>query len=167
MAVKELLTIKEFSGLAGKTPQAIYKQLDGKLKPFVQSVDNKKMLESRALWEVFGIDPEEVSNQVDQSGMDIENGLEKILYDILRKELETKNEQIAVLQAELAEERKHAREQADRIAVFADQAQKLQLAQMNPRIMEDEENLEEPEIMPEKKSIFQMLDQWFKKNPGN
>lgn len=167
MAVKELLTIKEFSELAGKTPQAIYKQLDGRLKPFVQSVDNKKMLESKALWEVFGIDPEEVPNQVGQPGLDIENGLEKILYDILRKELETKNEQIAALQAELAEERKHAREQADRMAVFADQAQKLQLAQMNPRVMEDEENLEEPEIMPEKKSIFQILNRWFEKNTGD
>ena len=39
-------------------------------------------------------------------------------------------EQIAALQAELSKERQHSREQAGRIAVLADQAQRLQLAQM-------------------------------------
>lgn len=41
-------------------------------------------------------------------------------------------EQIAALQAELSKERQHSREQAERIAVLADQAQRLQLAQMQP-----------------------------------
>lgn len=39
-------------------------------------------------------------------------------------------EQIAALQAELSKERQHSREQVERIAVLADQAQRLQLAQM-------------------------------------
>ena len=158
MAVKELLTIKEFADLAGKSPQAIYKQLNSRLKPFVQSVDNKKMLKSKALWEVFNIDPENPP-EVDQLDMSIESGLE-----ILRKELETKNKRIEFLEAELSEERKHAREQADKIAVFADQAQKLQLAQMNQRMMEEDEELEEPEIMPEKEGIFKKIGLWFLEN---
>lgn len=157
MAVKELLTIKEFADLAGKSPQAIYKQLNSRLKPFVQSVDNKKMLKSKALWEVFSIDPENPP-EVDQLDMSIESGLEKTLFEILRKELETQSKRIEFLEAELSEERKHAREQADKIAVFADQAQKLQLAQMNQRMMEEDEELEEPEIMPEKEGILKKLD---------
>ena len=46
------------------------------------------------------------------------------------RELQAKNEQIVALQAELSKERQHSREQAERIAVLADQAQRLQLAQM-------------------------------------
>ena len=169
MAVKELLTIKEFADLAGKSPQAIYKQLNSRLKPFVQSVDNKKMLKSKALWEVFSIDPENPP-EVDQLDMSIESGLEKTLFEILRKELETQSKRIEFLEAELSEERKHAREQADRarqadkIAVFADQAQKLQLAQMNQRMMEEDEELEEPEIMPEKEGILKKIGQWLLEN---
>lgn len=163
MAVKELLTIKEFADLAGKSPQAIYKQLNSRLKPFVQSVDNKKMLKSKALWEVFNIDPENPP-EVDQLDMRIESGLEKTLFEILRKELETQSKRIEFLEAELSEERKHAREQADKIAVFADQAQKLQLAQMNQRMMEEDEELEEPEIMPEKEGILKKIGQWLLEN---
>ena len=52
------------------------------------------------------------------------------LYEILERELQAKNEQIAALQAKLSKERQHSREQAERIAVLADQAQRLQLAQI-------------------------------------
>ena len=47
------------------------------------------------------------------------------LYEILERELQAKNERIAALQAELSKERQHSREQAERIAVLADQAQRL------------------------------------------
>lgn len=63
----------------------------------------------------------------------------------MKAELEAKNEQILNLQVELIAERQHSREQADKLAVFADQAQKLQLAQMKPQIAEEEE--------PEKKDF--------------
>lgn len=162
MAVKELLTVKEFAELAGKTKQGIYKQLDKRLKDYVQIVDNKKMLESRALEEVFEIDPEKKIEEIDRN---IQANLEKTLYEILRAELEAKNEQILVLQAELAEERRHSREQADKIAVFADQAQKLQLAQMQPQITEEEEQEQEgSEVMPEKKGVFETIRRWLKKD---
>lgn len=59
------------------------------------------------------------------------------LYEILERELQAKNERIAALQAELSKERQHSREQAGRIAVLADQAQRLQLAQMQPQQIED------------------------------
>lgn len=68
---------------------------------------------------------------------------------ILKAELEAKNEQILNLQVELITERQHSREQADKLAVFADQAQKLQLAQMKPQITEEEE--------PVKKGFFKRL----------
>lgn len=132
---KELLTIKEFAELSGRTPQAIYKQLNNKLSPFVKVVDNKKMLEKRALKEVFDIDIE----QQKQQQLNEKTNFESPLYRILKEELDAKNEQILNLQVELISERQHSREQADKLAVFADQAQKLQLAQMKPQITEEEE----------------------------
>lgn len=59
------------------------------------------------------------------------------LYEILKMELQAKNEQIAVLQAELSKERQHSRELAEKIVVLADQAQKLQLAQMSQQLMDN------------------------------
>lgn len=56
---KELLTVKEFAKLCNKSQQAIYKQLNNRLNPFIQLVDNQKMLERRALKEVFGIEVEQ------------------------------------------------------------------------------------------------------------
>lgn len=53
-----------------------------------------------------------------------------VLVSMLQLELQAKNEQIAALTAELALERQHSREQSERLAVLADQAQKLQLVQL-------------------------------------
>ena len=52
MEKNDLLTIKEFAELAGVTRQTVYKQLNNRLNPYCQLVDNKKMLELRALEEV-------------------------------------------------------------------------------------------------------------------
>jgi len=166
MDVKELVTVKEFAELAGKSKQAIYKQLNNRLEGYVQVVNNQNMIERRALKDVYGIDPGKIPDP------NIQSKLEQTLYDILRAELEAKNEQILALQAELAEERRHSREQADKIAVFADQAQKLQLAQMQPQITEDsgeDGEMGQEEVMPEKRSLLETISQWFKKrqNSGN
>lgn len=160
MEIKELLTIKEFAELSGKTRQTIYQQLNSRLKDYLQVIDNVKMLESRALKEVYGIDPENLANP------SIESGLEQIFYEILRDELKSKNEQILALQEEIAKERQHSREQAEKIAVFADQAQKLLLAQMQPQITE-EAGKEGSETMDEKRGIFESIGRWFKKIPGD
>lgn len=53
-----------------------------------------------------------------------------VLIHLLQTQLETKDAQITALMAELAEERKHSREQSAKLAQLADQAQQLQLAQI-------------------------------------
>lgn len=55
---------------------------------------------------------------------------------ILKDELEAKNCQIEELQKELSKEREHSREQSEKMSILADQAQKLQLAQMKPQLTE-------------------------------
>lgn len=145
---KDLLTVKEFARITNKSQQAIYKQLNNRLNPFVQLVDNQRMLERRALQEVFGIEVEQpiqpkLNNQFNQ---------ETPLYEILKGELEAKNKQIEELQKELSKEREHTREQSERIAVLADQAQKLQLAQMKPQLTDGE-----LEPQPDKQGLFKRI----------
>ena len=88
------------------------------------------------------------------------------LYEMLEKELQAKNEQIAAqqaeivnLQAELSAERQHSREQAEKLAVLADQSQQLQLAQMAPLQLDQggtSSSGEEPEGK-EKRSIWRRI----------
>lgn len=84
--------------------------------------------------------------------------------DALKNQLATKDKQIENMQKqvdrlyeELAEERKHGREQAEKLAVLADQAQRLQLAQMHPELTAIGETHDESESSRESTGLFQRL----------
>jgi len=96
MEKNDLLTIKEFAELAGVTRQTVYKQLNNRLNPYCQLVDNKKMLELRALEEVYGVSVDNSVNRV----VNLDDSDEVIF---LRKQVEH-------LQLELEKEREHNRE---------------------------------------------------------
>lgn len=101
MAQNELLTIAEFAELAGVSRQSIYKQMSTRLSKYCKLVDNKKMIEYRALAEVFGIPVEqpcqpENDNSVN-SDVNPNEPLEAVI-EMLRNELEVKNRQIMTLQ---------------------------------------------------------------------
>ena len=94
---KDFLTIKEFAEAVGVSQQAIYKQLNNKLKPYLKVVDNKKMLDKSAL-ELF--ETKEDTTKVEQQ-----------LINMLQTELNKKNEQIEKLQQALDQAQKlHAME---------------------------------------------------------
>lgn len=98
--------------------QGLTTTVDGRL---IVSVDGEKLIN-----QAFSrCEPSTTDNQ-----LTVEVDGQNRLYEILERELQAKNEQIVALQAELSKERQHSREQAERIAVLADQAQRLQLAQM-------------------------------------
>lgn len=98
--------------------QGLTTTVDGRL---IVSVDGEKLIK-----QTFSrCEPSTTDNQ-----LTVEVDGQNRLYEILERELQAKNEQIVALQAELSKERQHSREQAERIAVLADQAQRLQLAQM-------------------------------------
>lgn len=95
--MNDYLSIKEFAKATGLSQQAIYKQLNNKLKTYLKVVDNKKMLEKSAL-SLFV--KEEKSN-----------GVEQQLINMLQTELNEKNKQIAELQKLLDQaQRLHAAE---------------------------------------------------------
>ena len=122
---KEYLSIKEFAAAVGVSQQAVYKQLNNKLKPYLKVVENKKMLEKSAL-KLF--EKEEKTNQVEQQ-----------LINMLQTELNEKNEQIKKLQQSL--------EQSQQLL---DQAQKLH-AMDKQRILELEDKAAVVQEEPEKK----------------
>lgn len=102
--MNEYISIPEFARLAHKSPQAIYKQLNNRLNPYVKLVDNQKMLNIKALSDIFGIEVEQ-PNQPELSTQD--NQLIKILQenqDLLRQQLKEKDKQIDELTAIIREQ---------------------------------------------------------------
>lgn len=145
---KDLLTIKEFAEASGRSQQTIYKQITTRLAGYMQEIDGQKYIERRALEEVFHVQVEqsiqpELNNPFNHDNNPVEQS-ENALYAILKQELDAKNQQIANLQKELEQERIHSREQADKFAVLADQAQKLQAAAMKQHLLESSEDGEAP-----------------------
>lgn len=97
--MKDVLSVKEVSRIAGVSCQSIYQQLDKKLKPYLVEVDGKKKLKKSVLEEIYNIK----RNQEDEQHIeqDVDNRLIKQnqqLIDMLQRELEEKNKQIADLQ---------------------------------------------------------------------
>lgn len=126
------LTVKEFAAAANVSSQAIYKrlkQVDNPLQTFVKLVDNQKMIDSKALYELYGIQENSTSyqpvEQPNQPGLQPQNEqLTKDIIDILQKELEEKNKLIDNLMNRLEEQNN-----------LLDQEQKLRLIDHN-RLLE-------------------------------
>ena len=90
----EYISVSEFAKRAGVSPQAIYKRLSTDLSTELKVVDNQKMLKISALSR-FGLNL--VDNQVvnQPQGKTNQNGaLEQGVLDLLRAELEAKNQQL-------------------------------------------------------------------------
>lgn len=97
-----LLTIQEFAKLANVSVQSVYKRLNNSLNPFLQQVDNQKMLEIRALTEIYGIEVEQPFKP------ELNNLLNSDEVKFLRKQIE-------LLYAELEKEREHNREKDNKL----------------------------------------------------
>lgn len=111
----EWMSIKDFAEAAGRTKQAIYKQIDTRLAPYVHVKDGKKYIEKRALYEVFEIENGKPGQPENNNSFNPENNPEHPLYAILREELAAKNRQIEQLQAQLAEQTQINKELAQSI----------------------------------------------------
>lgn len=130
MVENQYISVKEFAQRAGKSVQAIYKGLNNRLNQYVKLVDNQKMLDIRALQEVYGIDveqpiqPELTTNSTEDSTKDIviDTLLEQI--EILKNELDVKNEQIREKDKQLSDTLK-ALNQAQHLQAVAESKIKL------------------------------------------
>lgn len=130
MVENQYISVKEFAKRAGKSVQAIYKGLNNRLNQYVKLVDNQKMLDIRALQEVYGIEveqpiqPELTTNLTQNSTNEtvIDTLLEQI--EILRNELDVKNEQIREKDKQLSDTLK-ALNQAQHLQAMAESKVKL------------------------------------------
>lgn len=96
---KQFLTVSEFAERVGISKQRVYQLLNKRLKEFVQVVENKKMIEIRAL-ENFNIQEgcsnfQEIKQGVEQDVSTLT--LLKNTIDILQKQLDEKGEIIQSL----------------------------------------------------------------------
>lgn len=104
MKKEQYITVSEFSKRANVTRQYVYQQLDKKLKEFVKVVDNKKMLNIKAL-ELFnqGEDCKVVEQQFSQQLNNQVDSLNKQIESLL-DQLKAKDEQIKDLSTMVKQE---------------------------------------------------------------
>lgn len=160
MVENQYISVKEFAKRAGKSVQAIYKGLNNRLNQYVKLVDNQKMLDIRALQEVYGIEveqpiqPELTTNSTEESTNDtvIDTLLEQI--EILRNELDVKNEQIREKDKQLNEKDNQMAALNKRLEEshrLLDQSQQLQAMEKKIQVLEDkkEDIVEHGAVEPE------------------
>lgn len=151
---EKVISISEYAQARGCSVAAVYKRLDGTLKPFVKVINNKKYLTSDVL-DLEGIQPVEKGLKDGLKGFNpglkaqehpgnqeadareqtppvpVVGVLEAL--EALERQLAEKDRQISRLQEEAAEMRQAAaakdkfiQEQASRLAVLLEQSQELQ-----------------------------------------
>lgn len=149
---KKYITIKEFSKAAGISTQAVYKQVDNRLKPYLKMVDGKKMINVDALKlykEEKPQEHEENSNSTSCatscSTIAQPQKVEQQIIDLLKDELDKKNKQIEKLQ-----------EQLDKAQTLISQEQQLRLVEQQKYIdlKEQVDDLTKEEAEPKKKGLF-------------
>ena len=109
---REYITIAEFAEKAGVSKQAIYQRLNKGLKEYSRVVDGVKMLDLRALEELYGKEPEQgIEQEIDKDSKANSQENQDIIKALL-EQLRVKDQQIADLNERLADEQKnHGRTQ--------------------------------------------------------
>ena len=97
----ELMTIKAFAEAAGRSQQAIYKQIGTRLASYVHEKDGQKYIERRALEEVFKIGEVQPIQPTKTIKSPEENNVEQRLYATLQATIDLLQEQLTQLTAAL------------------------------------------------------------------
>ena len=101
---EEYLTVKEFAAAAGVSVQTVYKQLNGRLKPYCQLINNRKKIDKSALEAFYNVTDTTEDTKVDNS---VDNSVNNLLKEIenLWEQLREKDEQINKLTQIIAADR--------------------------------------------------------------
>lgn len=128
----QYISVKEFAERAGKSVQAIYKGLNNRFNQYVKLVDNQKMIDIRALQEVYGIEVEQPI-QPELTTDSTNETVVEVLFEQLKKELDVKNEQLREKDNQIAALNKRL-EESHRLL---DQSQQLQAMEKKIQALED------------------------------
>ncbi len=153
----EYMSVSEFATRAGCSKQAVYQQLNKRLKPYVKAIDGKKAINSKALREIYGkeIQPEKQSvvKEVDQE-------LNKDLIAFFKSQIEKKDQQIAEKNQEIEKLLRMLEREQAQVAIAQSQIQQLQDKQHQETVEtkeEPKEDQQEKQEEPEKKSWIRRL----------
>ena len=138
----EYLSIKDFAEKAGVSQQSLYKRLNklnNQLNNYIKVVDNQKMIDIRALQDVYGVEVEQPIQPLLQAT------IESLSKELERKseELQAKDKQYADLQTIINEQLKAKDKQIENLQKLLDQEQQLN-AMNQQKISLLESKLEEP-----------------------
>lgn len=158
----EYISVKEFAEKAGISVQAVYKRLNNRLKQYVKVVDNQKMLDIRALQDIYGIkvkqpiQPKLTTSSTQNSTSDTLVDTLLMQIEILKNELDVKNEQIREKDNQLNEKDNQMAALNARLEEslrLLDQQQQLQAMEKKIQVLENkQEDVVEPvEEHPETK----------------
>lgn len=131
----EYISVSEFATRAGCSKQAVYQQLNKRLKLYVKVIDGKKSINSKALLEVYGREIQQNSQSVVK---EVDQWLNKELIELLRSQIEEKDQQIKELHRLLATSQMQLTESAHKVQELEDKLDDKQR-------QETEEKKEEPE----------------------
>lgn len=139
----EYLSIKDFAKRAGVSQQSLYKRLNklnNQLNNYIKLVDNQKMIDIRALQEIYGVEVEQPIQPLLQAA------IESLSKELERKseELQAKDKQYADLKASMEEQLKVKDKQIEHYGKLLDQEQQLN-AMNQQKILALENKLEEPD----------------------
>lgn len=144
------LSIKEFAGRAGVSPQAVYQRLDKDLQEYFKVIEGKKALNIKAL-DLF------VVQQAQQS---IDQGVDQLVDGDLAITLK---ETLTILTGQLAEKDKQIAELNDRLKESNElnRNNQILIGRQQDQQKQIEESIQaqepEPEPEPEKRSFWSRL----------
>lgn len=166
----DLMPIKAFATAAGRSQQAIYKQIGTRLASYVHEKDGQKYIERRALTEVFkiGVDGDVKPEQPQNNST--ENNGEQPLYAVLQSTIETLQKQLEQKDIQLAAKDKQI---SDLTEILKDQAKSINAARHNELagtmkqllpeqseatvVVEDAADEESPAEQPRRWKVFDWL----------
>lgn len=111
----DLLTIKAFSEAAGRSQQAIYKQIGTRLASYVHEKDGQKHIERRALDEVFKVGDIQPIQPVEPEKTQKSFNVEQQLYATMQATIDLLQEQIRVKDQQIESKDKQLAAQAEQL----------------------------------------------------
>lgn len=134
----EYISVSEFARRAGVTKQSVYQRIQGGLKKYVKDLNGQKVIQIKALHDVYGLDLEQGLEQDLNKDSQGQNQVNLAVIEMLRAELEEKNRQ-------LREKDQRITELTDRITEMGKAAQALHAGTMQSQLGPGPDRSQEPE----------------------
>ena len=150
---KSYITVKEFAKRAGVTTQRIYQMLGKDLQEYYTIIKGVKMIDEAAL-SLF--DKNDFASDLQGDFANILQVLQSQLV-VKDEQISEKDKQIEQLQSELAAERKHSREEVEKLTAALTAAQALHAADKQQQLMLTEKS---------RSGFLQRFIEFFKKDNG-